>query len=94
MCVHRIHNVNNVIYFTRPLMTNELHSIMSWRSIADNFSTIIELIYDTERTIIELTTMKCYRSRLIIQSVLNNRDRKIYGYISSLLYTLLWFSEQ
>ena len=65
-------------------MTGELHSIMSWRSIADNFSTIIELIYDMELTIIELTTMKCERSRLIIQSVHNNRDRKIYGHIFSL----------
>ena len=78
------YNVNNVIYFTRPLMTGELHSIMSWRSIADSFSTIIELIYDMELTIIELTTMKCERSRLIIQSVHNNRDGKIYGHIFSL----------
>ena len=57
---------------------------MSWRSIADSFSTIIELIYDMELTIIELTTMKCERSRLIIQSVHNNRDGKIYGHIFSL----------
>ena len=57
-------------------MTGELHSIMSWRSIADNFSTIIELIYDMELTIIELTTMKCERSRLIILSVHNNREEK------------------